>query len=152
MSSPVARNPMSARRVVIEVADYAAHRAAIRRIRDQVFVIEQGVPSELEHDDQDARAVHVLALAEGLPVGTGRITPEGKIGRMAVLAAHRGGGAGRMMLEELMAVAARTGLTQVFCAAQRHAIPFYERMGFLVEGPIFMEAGIEHRHMRKHLP
>jgi len=132
---------------MVQVVAYAAEREAIRHIRDQVFVIEQNVPSELEHDDQDSRAVHVLAFADGVPVGTGRITPEGKIGRMAVLAAHRGGGTGRLILEELIAVARRAGLGQVFCAAQCRAIPFYERMGFTAEGPVFVEAGIEHRRM-----
>jgi predicted GNAT family N-acyltransferase len=133
--------------VMVHVVAYAGEREAIRHIRDQVFVIEQGVPPELEHDDQDSRAVHVLALADGLPVGTGRITPEGKIGRMAVLAAHRGHGTGGLILEALLSVARRTGLGRVFCFAQCRAIPFYGRRGFTAEGPVFLEAGIEHQRM-----
>jgi predicted GNAT family N-acyltransferase len=142
---------MQASPVAVHVVAYAAEREAIRHIRDQVFVIEQGVPSELEHDDQDSRAVHVLAFAGKQPIGTGRITPEGKIGRMAVLADHRSSGAGGLILEELLAIARRAGHGEVFCTAQCHAIPFYERMGFVAEGPIFVEAGIEHRRMFRRL-
>ncbi len=135
--------------ILVRVVDYAAEGEAIRRIRDEVFVDEQQVPRELEHDDQDARAVHVLAFARGAPIGTGRITLEGKIGRMAVLASHRGSGVGRLILDELVAVAERKALGRVYCSAQCHAVPFYERQGFTAEGPIFMEAGIEHRHMSR---
>jgi hypothetical protein len=135
--------------IVVEVVDYATQCAPIRRIRDEVFVGEQGVPAELEHDDQDATAIHVLAFADGVPIGTGRITPEGKIGRMAVLASHRGRGGGRLILDELVAIAVRQALGRVYCSAQCHAIPFYERMGFIAYGPVFVEAGIEHRHMER---
>ena len=137
--------------IIVEVVDYAAEGESIRRIRDEVFVEEQGVPPELEHDDQDATAIHVLAFADGTPVGTGRITPEGKIGRMAVLAAYRGRGAGRLILDELVALAERKALSQVYCFAQCHAVPFYERQGFAAEGPVFLEAGIEHRRMFRRL-
>ena len=137
--------------VVVNVVDYATGGAAIRRIRDQVFVIEQGVPSKLEHDDQDPGAVHVLAFAGDVPVGTGRITPDGKIGRMAVLASHRGTGVGRMILAELVTAAERSAMTQVYCFAQCQAMRFYERLGFTAEGPVFMEAGLEHQRMFRHL-
>ena len=138
--------------MIVKIVDYATEREAIRRIRDEVFVIEQSVPPELEHDDQDQRAVHVLAYSGGVPVGTGRITPEGKIGRMAVLASHRGRGAGRLILENLVAIAEGLALMQVYCFAQCHAIAFYERLGFTAEGPVFEEAGIGHRRMFRRLP
>ncbi len=135
----------------VKVVDYAAQGDSIRRIRDEVFVLEQHVPAQLEHDDQDATAVHVLAFSGGVPVGTGRITPEGRIGRMAVIAAHRGRGVGRLILAELLRVALRRELQQVHCSAQCHAVPFYERAGFTAAGPVFLEAGIEHRRMAKTL-
>lgn len=138
---------MSSGPINVSVVAYVTDGEAIRRIRDAVFVVEQGVPADLEHDDQDASAVHVLAYAGGEAVGTGRITAEGKIGRMAVLAAHRGTGVGRLILKELLGVGARAGLAQVYCYAQCHAIRFYEGLGFVAEGPVFLEAGIEHRRM-----
>ena len=70
---------------------------------------------------------------------------------MAVLATHRGAGAGRLILGELIAIAERLALEQVYCSAQCHAIPFYEGEGFTAEGPVFNEAGIEHRSMFRRL-
>lgn len=138
-------------RLTVTVVDYARERTAIRAIREAVFVAEQGVPAELEHDELDRVAVHVLARAGETPVGTGRITPDGKIGRMAVLAARRGEGAGRMILAALFDVARDAGLDSVWCHAQCHALAFYEGMGFTAEGPVFLEAGIEHRRMTARL-
>ena len=126
------------------------HCAAIRL---EVFVGEQGVPLEEEMDDLDAVSVHVLALADGQPIGTGRLIPGGdgsaKIGRMAVLKPYRGQGVGSAILEHLTAQARQRGVRSLSLAAQLHAIPFYERFGFLTEGEVFLDAGIEHRWMHR---
>ena len=129
-----------------------SHCAAIRM---EVFVGEQRVPAEEEMDDLDATSLHVLALEHGEPVGTGRLVPSGegtaKIGRMAVLNRYRGLGIGGAILNELLSQARVSGVREVSLAAQRHAISFYERFAFVAEGDIFLEAGIEHRTMRKSL-
>jgi predicted GNAT family N-acyltransferase len=138
---------MSDASLTVKVVEYAREGAAIRAIRDAVFVAEQGVPAELEHDELDVGAVHVLVYDGARPVATGRILADGRIGRMAVLARERGRGAGRLMLAELVAAARRAGLDRVYCHAQCHALGFYEAMGFTAEGPVFTEAGIEHRYM-----
>lgn len=120
----------------------------IRGIREIVFMREQGVPEELEWDGLDPACLHVLAWNDsGTAIGTARLQPDGKIGRMAVLKEWRGRGVGRAMLRTLLQAAIERGLTMVELAAQTQAIGFYERAGFRVSGDIFMDAGIPHRRM-----
>lgn len=139
---------MSEKRVRVSVAPWDAHEKALMRVRLAVFVEEQGVPQELERDDHDARAFHLLAAEPGgEPVGTARLLPDGQIGRMAVLPEWRRRGIGGRLLEELLRVAAARGLSGVFLHAQCTALPFYARFGFQAEGDVFEEAGIPHRKM-----
>ena len=89
--------------VRIELLDWEAARPLAAPIRFAVFVEEQKVPAELEIDDQDARCVHALARdAEGTALGTGRLLPDGHIGRMAVLRDARKLGVGSALLAALM--------------------------------------------------
>ncbi|MCB1723918.1 MAG: GNAT family N-acetyltransferase [Gammaproteobacteria bacterium] len=134
--------------VSITAVDWQAHREKLLAIRVAVFVEEQGVPSELEHDEHDADALHVLATDDRYgAIGTGRLLANGHIGRMAVLASHRGQGIGGDMLRALLDIAAQRDLPQVFLNAQCSAVPFYERHGFIAEGDVFIDAGIDHRRM-----
>lgn len=124
--------------------------ALSRSVREAVFIIEQGVPKELEWDELDAVSRHVIARdGNGEVVGTGRLLPDGHIGRMAVLAAWRGRQVGRALMERLIAEAAQQQLRPLLLHAQVQAIGFYEKLGFVAEGPTFMEAGIPHRLMRR---
>jgi predicted GNAT family N-acyltransferase len=84
---------------------------------------------------------------DGSPIGTGRLLPDGHIGRMAVLADWRGKGVGRALLERLLEEAAGLGMRRLALHAQTQAAGFYRRFGFVEEGPEFMEAGIPHRTM-----
>jgi predicted GNAT family N-acyltransferase len=121
-------------------------------IRYSVFVEEQGVPSELEWDEMDESSWHALAFAEdGTAVATGRLLPDGHIGRMAVLKAVRGTGMGARVLDALMAKAAELGYPELILNAQTHAEQFYARVGFERIGVEFEEAGIPHVEMRKRL-
>jgi predicted GNAT family N-acyltransferase len=93
---------------------------------------------------------HAIARdAGGRVVATGRLLPDGHIGRMAVRRAARGAGVGGAVLQALIAEAARRGLREVALAAQTHALDFYLRHGFEAVGEVFMEAGIPHRAMRR---
>jgi predicted GNAT family N-acyltransferase len=132
---------------------FASHAQALLSVRVPVFVDEQGVPRAIETDDRDAHCVHVLALAGGTPVGTGRldVAQDGKIGRVAVLRDWRGRGVGRAIMRQLHRFARGDGLAQVWCHAQRSAVPFYERLGYRPEGDEFEEAGIPHRRLRASL-
>lgn len=135
---------------VVRAADWVADGALLRAIRADVFIDEQKVPAELEWDADDARAWHVLALtAGGTAVGTGRLLPDGRIGRMAVLKHWRGRGAGGALLTELLRIAQAAGLHSLVLNAQTHALGFYAGFGFRPEGEVFLEAGIPHQAMRR---
>jgi len=121
-------------------------------IRERVFVVEQGVPRELELDGLDAGADHVLAWGpDGHPAGCGRMLADGHIGRMAVLPAHRRRGVGGALLAALLERARERGLSRVFLHAQVTAAPFYESHGFASEGDVFLDAGIPHRYMFRYV-
>lgn len=136
----------------IEPADFTADLADLRHVRETVFVVEQQVPIEEEWDEMDPRCRHVLARdPDGRPIGTGRLTPEHKIGRMAVLAEWRGRGVGDALLVALMDQARALGWDSVSLNAQVSAERFYARHGFVPYGDRFMEAGIEHQAMRRAL-
>lgn len=142
----------SERAIGIELADWAGARAQALPLRMQVFVVEQGVPAEIEEDEFDPQSIHAIARdAEGGVRATGRLLPDGRIGRMAVDARWRGRGIGRAVLQALVDEAARQGLPGVVLHAQIHAVAFYARQGFVVDGASFMEAGIEHCRMRRSL-
>ena len=133
----------------IELMDWEAARREATRIRYAVFVEEQRVPPEIEMDDQDGVCVHAIAYAQGRAVGTGRLLPDGHIGRMAVLRESRALGVGGAILERLVREARDRGVKQVVLSAQTHALGFYRRHGFKEEGSVFDEAGIPHQDMRR---
>jgi predicted GNAT family N-acyltransferase len=138
---------------VVRPVNWDATRDKLRAVRHSVFVEEQHVPQELEWDDADERAYHVLATSdEGIPIGTGRLRLDCHIGRMAVLKPWRGRGVGGRILQSLIAYAEREGCEVVRLHAQTHAIAFYARYGFTATGDEFEEAGIPHRLMELRLP
>jgi predicted GNAT family N-acyltransferase len=134
----------------IEAGDWPLLAARAGHVRTTVFVDEQQVPPELEMDSHDAESLHVLACdTAGRAIGTGRLLPDGHIGRMAVLAEWRGRGVGRALIERLLEEAKRIGMAQLVLNAQTSAIGFYQRFGFAEDGPEFVEAGLLHRTMRR---
>jgi len=136
----------------ITPADYHSDLSALRAVRETVFVHEQQVPIEEEWDALDPLSSHVLARDNAhRPIATGRLTPERKIGRMAVLSEWRGRGVGNALLQHLIDVARSRGWPEVSLHAQVDAIGFYQRAGFVACGEPFIEAGIRHQAMRKAL-
>ena len=126
-------------------------------IRMRVFVREQGVPAKIELDDDDRRAIHLLAFAAGKSVGSARVVLRrsgAKIGRMAVLKSYRGKGVGTKLLQWAIEAAKRKRARGIYLHAQVPVIGFYEAAGFRAVGPVFDEAGIPHRKMiwTKRLP
>ena len=136
----------------VDPIDYTDGLPQLRAVRETVFVQEQQVPIEEEWDALDPDCVHVIARAQdGTPIGTGRLTPEHKIGRMAVLREWRGRGVGDALLLALIEQAHQRGWREVALNAQVSAIAFYLRHGFQPVGERFWEAGIEHQAMRRAL-
>ena len=136
----------------IEDNSWSELQAAAHAIREAVFVHEQQVPVEMEWDGYDAPSRHVLARnAEGLPIGTGRLLPDGHIGRMAVLPDWRSHEVGSALFERLLQLAKSCHMPRIELHAQTHAAGFYMRYGCVAEGPEFMEAGIPHIRMTRTL-
>ena len=126
------------------------HAVAVRRV---VFVQEQACPEEEEFDPWDAAATHFLVEWDGAFVGTARfflpLPGVGKIGRVALLPGVRGRGWGHLLLRAVEAHAAALAVPELILDAQVYALPFYARLGYVAEGPEFLDAGIPHRRMRK---
>ncbi len=134
----------------IQLLEWERARPRALLIRELVFVQEQGVPVEIELDEFDPLSEHAIAISRaGEVVGTGRLLPDGHIGRMAVLKAWRGKGVGKLLLEALVRRAIERGFGAAMLNAQIHAKAFYEKAGFTTEGDPFIEAGIAHVAMRR---
>ncbi|TJZ92698.1 GNAT family N-acetyltransferase [Paracoccus gahaiensis] len=136
--------------IIEETRDLAACHA----LRRTVFIDEQGVSEAEEMDDQDGAAIHLLAREGDRAVGTARLLVKdrtGKIGRVCVLADHRGQGLGAALIRAALDVLRARGLDQARLGSQTHAIGFYEKLGFVAEGPVYDDAGIPHRDMALNL-
>lgn len=120
-------------------------------VRQEVFILEQGVPAELELDEFDSSATHALVYQDARCIGTGRLVnlsaTQAQIGRMAVLAKFRGKSVGKQILRKLVDLAASQGIQGIILHSQVSAIPFYEKLGFQAQGDVYDEAGIPHRNM-----
>ncbi|WP_150049362.1 GNAT family N-acetyltransferase [Methylomonas rhizoryzae] len=132
----------------VEPAHFRVDRDDIFRIRQLVFVVEQGIPEDLEFDGMDPDCLHVLARSDGgLPIGTGRLAADGSIGRVAVLSEWRRQGVGSAIVRALIDIARHRCIGQVKLTAQAAAHPLYRRMGFATTGNPFEKAGILHQPM-----
>ncbi len=125
--------------------------AACRALRRTVFIEEQGVSEADEIDGLDGEATHLLATLAGTPAGSARLFVRGdtgKIGRVCVLAPHRGHGIGAALIRAAMDhFRTVPGVTLAKLGSQTHAIAFYEALGFTAIGPEYDDAGIPHRDM-----
>ncbi len=132
----------------IITGDWDSLRDHAQSLRVEVFVVEQGVPIELEWDEADEVSTHAVAYDEaGQVVATGRLLPDGHIGRMAVRKSARGQGIGSEVLAALLQEAKHRQIHVLVLHAQTHAVDFYTKHGFQIEGDEFLEAGIPHRRM-----
>jgi predicted GNAT family N-acyltransferase len=136
----------------IELMEWEQAQPIAGPIRFSIFVGEQNVPPGIELDDLDANCRHAVAFGpDGKAIGTGRLLPEGKIGRMAVVKEWRRQGVGAALLEALVAEARQRGHAEVVLSAQLQAAEFYREHGFTAEGKVYQDAGILHQDMRKAL-
>ena len=136
----------------IELMDWERAQTIAGPIRFAIFVGEQNVPSGIELDDKDAECMHAVAYDEaGKAIGTGRLLPDGHIGRMAVVKDWRRQGVCDAILDALVEEARKRGHKEVAVAAQLQAAEFYRSHGFVADGKVYKEAGILHENMRKAL-
>ena len=142
--------------VTVTLGAWTALEKQAARVRTAVFVQEQGIAADVEWDLADLTALHAVATnGLGQVVGTARLVRQAagvaRVGRMAVTRELRGAGLGQQLLRALEAAAVARGDTQVMLHAQQSAQGFYERMGYVVRGPVFEEVGIPHVEMVKRL-
>ncbi len=132
----------------IKVVSWQTHERQLRLIREQVFILEQKVPAEMEWDGLDPSAQHLLALdVSGKAIGCARVLFDNSIGRMAVLAPWRSRGAGNILLNKAILLCKMKNIQAVTLSAQMHAVSFYERSGFVVCSEPYLEANILHVDM-----
>lgn len=132
----------------IQSDDWARLAADAKPIREQVFIQEQHISPEDEWDAQDAIALHFVVYLAGQAVATARLLENHSIGRVAVLKSQRGLGLGRVLMQHIIQLARQQCRPEVKLSAQVHAIPFYQSLGFYVEGESYLDCGIPHVDMR----
>ncbi|KRM87793.1 GNAT family N-acetyltransferase [Lacticaseibacillus thailandensis] len=127
------------------------HRDSVK-IRQEVFVQEQHVPSDLEVDADEGRCLYIVAYDDqDQPVATLRLLPADyglHVQRVAVRKAARGTGLGRVIMNAARDYAQANGIKQLRLDAQVHATGFYSALGYsFADRPEFLDAGIRHREM-----
>mgnify|MGYP003290090441 CR=1 FL=1 len=126
-----------------------------RKIRETVFIIEQGF--ENEYDETDLVATHILIyIDDGTPVGTCRIFWDTELnshilGRLAVLKEHRSKGFGAELVRAALSLVADKGGSVLTLHAQCRSKAFYEKLGFSEFGEIEYDEGCPHIKMKKYI-
>lgn len=116
-------------------------------IRKLVFISEQNIPEQDEWDDQDAISQHFVVYDQNQPIATARLLANNSVGRVAVLKVYRGQGIGRLIMLEIIAYAQAQKRPNLKLSSQVHAISFYEKLGFSIQGDEYDECGIPHIEM-----
>lgn len=120
-------------------------------IRTQIFICEQGITEADEWDDQDVISQHFVIYDQDQPIATARLLQNHSVGRVAVVKVYRGQGLGQMIMLEIISYAQKQGLSVLTLSSQVHAISFYEKLGFTVQGNPYDECGISHIEMTMNL-
>ena len=120
----------------------------VLKIRKRVFIKEQQIPTSIEIDENENKSFYILAYFESRPVGTARWRDSGegiKLERFAVLKQFRKKGIGSALTDFIIDRVPKD--RKIYLNSQRSAIGFYEKLGFVAEGPTFKEADITHQRM-----
>lgn len=144
MNSFLSKNDIS-----VEITNWEKSESELCAIRREVFIEEQGVSEQEELDGKDHLYTQVIVHSKNHieAIGCARISPEGKIGRVAIVKNFRGLGVGQKLMEFCTQTVLEKGQTPKL-DAQTSAIGFYELLGYVCEGEVFMDANIPHKHMR----
>ncbi|WP_168405292.1 GNAT family N-acetyltransferase [Acinetobacter indicus] len=133
--------------ISIHAGSWQDLQADAKVIREQVFIQEQQIAPEDEWDAQDAVALHFVVYIAKQAIATARLLENHSIGRVAVLKSQRGLGVGRVLMQHIIQMAKQQQRPWVKLSAQEHAIPFYQSLGFQVEGESYLDCGIAHVDM-----
>lgn len=126
---------------------------ALLRLRTEVFVVEQNCVFQ-DMDNKDQQSHHLMGWVGNDLVAYVRILPAGlsydepSIGRVVSDPKYRGQGAGRaLMLEAIKRTIALHGEQPIRIGAQLYLLKFYSSLGFVAQGDVYLEDGIEHIEM-----
>ena len=132
----------------IETVNWRHSKRRLKRLRDRVFVCEWRIPRQSEFDEQDPLSEHVLIKdSDGSDIATGRITPEGEIGRIAVISHHRGEEIYNVLYKALLQIAKEKDLDDVYVQCELDGVNHFESQGFHPIGSVFMDCGIPRQKM-----
>lgn len=137
-----------------DVAIYDKAHSDEMMIRNRVFQDEQGFEDEFDEIDENNRAKHMVIYKNGEPIATCRffkINDEYKIGRIAVVKEYRGQGIGKMIVRCAEEKVYELGGRELCLSSQVRAQGFYEKIGYVTEGEIYMDQMCPHIKMRKKL-
>jgi predicted GNAT family N-acyltransferase len=142
--------------LVVKTVSYSEASADIQKIRQVVFQVEQGVDPALDFDGLDESSEHIVVYLDQLPIGTARLRYLSnqlvKIERVAVLAAYRGQGIGKQIMQTAIQFLDQNNIPVSKVHAQTHAASFYQKLGFEPQGEAFYEAEILHIEMKRYYP
>lgn len=134
----------------IRIVEYKTpSKEAIQKIRDEVFIKEQGISKDIEFDGKDVDSYHVLVSFEDTKIATGRMQKDGRIGRISVLKEYRNRGLGTLIMKAFIKEAKKKKYEKVYLDSQITAVSFYEKLGFTISSDVFVKAEIEHITMNK---
>jgi len=133
---------------IVKNVDWMSARDKLTKLREKVFVCEWRIPKEVEFDRQDDEAHHVLLLDDkGREIATGRITPLGEIGRIAVINRCRTPEVYQQLFAALLSIAESRGIQTVSVQCELEGVSYYQQQGFHPVGAVFMDAGIPRQRM-----
>lgn len=125
------------------------------QLRSMVFVVEQNCPY-LDMDDKDYKSFHVLGYDNGKLVACTRLVPVGisyeiepSIGRVVTHPSVRSLGYGKLLMEySINETKKRFNSSVIVIGAQLYLDKFYQNLGFIPEGEMYLEDNIPHMTMR----
>ncbi|MGS2721313.1 GNAT family N-acetyltransferase [Paraglaciecola aestuariivivens] len=132
----------------VKNVDWENEQHKLRKIREKVFVCQRRIPVEYEFDQLDSQSFHVLVVNEqDQEIATGRITPQGEIGRIAVEPQHRRPEVYKQLSDALLNIARQIGVRHILVQCELEGVSYYQKQGFRPIGSVFMDAGIPRQRM-----
>ena len=132
----------------VNKVSWAHSKRRLKRLRERVFVSEWRIPKSAEFDHLDSQSEHVLITDEnGSDIATGRITPDGEVGRIAVISHHRGQAVYDVLYQALLNIAIEKDLPDVFVQCKLEGVEHFQTQGFSTVGNVYMDSGIPRQRM-----
>ena len=131
----------------VVVGDWHSLQQHAQHIRELVFILEQDIAPEDEWDDQDPISTHFVVYDADQPIATARLLSNDHVGRVAVLKEYRSKGIGKLVMQEIIALAKQQQRKELILSSQVHATQFYGGLGFAVQGESYLDCGIPHVDM-----